>query len=62
MIGIFRTKKDGVKIATTIIFEEMIKGAGTHYILGMIDFARRFGAITEDEQKGLIEHLEERGR
>ena len=54
-------KHKGVKIATSIIFEEMHKGAGFHYILGMIAFARRFGAITAAEEKALIQYLEERG-
>lgn len=53
-------KRKGVKIATTIIFEEMSAGASYHYILGMIDFAKRFGAITKDEAQGLFEYLTER--
>lgn len=53
--------KDGVKIATTLIFEAMLSGAGYNYILGMIDFARKFGAITEEEAQGLFEYLVERG-
>lgn len=54
-------KSKGVKIATTIIFEEMARGAGYHYVLGMIGFARRFGAITAAEEKGLLEYLAARG-
>jgi hypothetical protein len=53
-------KRKGVKIATTIIFEETSAGASYHYILGMIDFAKRFGAITKDEAQGLFEYLTER--
>lgn len=56
-----RKKKNGVKVATTIIFEEMAAGAGYHYILGMITFALRFGAITQDECDSLIMYLNERG-
>lgn len=56
-----RAKHKGVKIATTIIFEEIMAGAGTQFILGMLHFARRFGAITEDENAALIQYLEERG-
>lgn len=54
-------KRKGVKIATTIIFEEIQAGAGASFILGMIHFARRFGAITPQEQDALIQYLEERG-
>jgi hypothetical protein len=50
-------KRRGVKIATTLIFEEMSAGASYHYILGMIQFAQRFGAITKAEAQGLLEHL-----
>ena len=56
-----RVKRNGVKIATTIIFEEIAAGAGIAYVLGMIDFAKRYGAITEAEQAALIQYLEERG-
>lgn len=54
-------KHKGVKIATTLIFEAMLSGAGYNYILGMIDFARKFGAITKEEEKSLLIHLAERG-
>ena len=54
-------KRKGVKIATTLIFEEMRNGAGYHFVLGMIYFAAKFGAITDEEAQGLIKHLEERG-
>jgi hypothetical protein len=50
-------KRKGVKIATTLIFEEMQRGASFHYLLGMITFARRFGAITIEEEKGLLDYL-----
>ena len=52
-------KKKGVKIATTLIFEEIAQGASYQYILGMIDFAKKFGAITATEAKGLIDYLHE---
>lgn len=55
-------KRNGVKIATQLIFEEMAAGAGTTYILGMINFAAKFGAITQEEQAALIQYLEERGK
>lgn len=55
-------KHKGAKIATTLIFKEMAAGAGFHYILGMIGFAKSFGAITDEEAKILIQYLEERGR
>jgi hypothetical protein len=55
-------KRKGVKIATTIIFKEILSGKGQCYIQGMIDFAFAFGAITKEERKGLIEHLDERER
>lgn len=54
-------KRKGVKIATTLIFEEIQSGASVPYIFGMIDFAKRFGAITADEETALIEYLKERG-
>ena len=58
-----REKYNGVKIATTIIFDEMDKeGANFHFLLGMLHFAKRFGAITEKEQAALIQYLEERGK
>ena len=56
-----RTKENGVKIATTIIFREIAAGAGFHYVLGMIEFAEKFGAITQEESKALLEYLKERG-
>lgn len=56
-----REKKDGIKIATTIIFEEIKKGAGREFVMGMLTFARRFGAITEEEESAIIQYLEERG-
>ena len=55
-------RRKGVKIATTILFEEMERGAGFHYTLGMIHFARRFGAITAKEEAGILEHLNEEYR
>ncbi len=54
-------KRNGIKIATTIIFEEMLAGASFQRIMGMIDFAAKFGAITKDESAALIQHLNERG-
>ena len=53
-------KRKGIKIATTLIFKEIKSGAGASFILGMIHFAFSFGAITEEEQKALIQYLEER--
>ena len=53
-------KKKGVKIATTIIFEEINAGTTPSFILGMIYFASKFGAITTEETKGLTEYLWER--
>lgn len=61
MIILFPRHK-GVKIATTIIFRAMMDGAGFHYILGMIDFARKFGAITSKEEASILEHLNEEYR
>lgn len=60
MLILFQKRK-GVKIATSLIFEEMQKGASVHYILGMIDFAFKIGAITKDERSALIQYLEKRG-
>lgn len=54
-------KRKGVKIATTLIFEEMRQGASYSFILGMIYFASKFGAITPKEQAALTEYLIERG-
>ena len=54
-------KRKGVKIATTLIFDMMRKGAGFQYVLGAIDFAFAFGAITSQEKKALEQHLGERG-
>ena len=54
-------KKKGIKIATQIIFDEMRKGASTTYILGMLAFALRFGAITKKEQAAILEYLNARG-
>lgn len=53
-------KRKGVKIATTLIFREIDAGAGYNFILGMIYFAAKFGAITHKEQVALTEHLTER--
>lgn len=60
MIILFPRRK-GVKIATTLIFEAMERGESFRYVLGMIDFARKFGAITAAEAQALIEYLKERG-
>ena len=60
MLILFPRRK-GVKIATCLIFEAMRQGASYHYILGMIDFAADFGAITADEKKDLLIYLAERG-
>lgn len=54
-------KRKGIKIATTIIFEEITAGTGASFIMGMLHFARRFGAITQEEQAALIQYIEERG-
>ena len=54
-------KKDGVKIATTIIWEEILAGASFKYLMGMLDFALRFKAITEKERDIMIEYMIERG-
>lgn len=54
-------KRNGVKIATALIFKEIDTGASFHYILGMIDFAKRFGAITGAEAAALLEYVKERG-
>ena len=40
----------------------MEQGASYTYIIGMIDFARQFGAITAEEEKALTEYLIERER
>ena len=58
-------KRKGVKIATYIIFEEMKnvkKGnsSGYYFLLGMIFFAAKFGAISHKEQIALTEHLNEK--
>ena len=47
--------------AAAIIFEEMQRGAGFHYVLGMICYANKIGAITNEEETALIEYLQERG-
>lgn len=52
-------KRKGVKIATTLIFEEIKRGASYHYILGMLGFARKFGAITDTEEKAILDYLAE---
>ena len=61
MLILFPNDKNGVKIATRLIFEAMADGARFHYVLGMIDFARKFGAITQQEEKALLDYLAERG-
>ena len=53
-------KRKGVKIATALIFEEIEAGASATFILGMIHFATKFGAINKQEQAALIQYLEER--
>lgn len=55
-------KKKGVKIATTIIFQAMQDELSYQHIMGMINFASQFGAITEEECKALIAHLNEQYR
>lgn len=54
-------KRKGVKIATEIIFREISAGAGYGFIMGMIYFASKFGAITHKEQVALTEYLYKRG-
>ena len=53
-------KRKGIKIATTIIFDAIEKGADSAYVLGMIHFAFAFGAITLKEEQALFEYLKER--
>lgn len=53
-------KKKGIKIATYLIIEEILANQDKAYIMGMIDFALRFGAITHNEKAALIQYLEER--
>jgi hypothetical protein len=50
-------KRKGVKIATTLIFKQIHKNASIPYVMGAIDFAKSFGAITEAEAQALTEHL-----
>ena len=54
-------KRKGVKIATAILFDYIRSGASFHYVLGAIDFAFSFGAITKEEKAALLQYLEERG-
>ena len=54
-------KRKGVKIATTLIFDLMEKGASSDYLQGAIDFSFAFGAITAKEKQVLMEYLEKRG-
>lgn len=61
MLILFPKDKNGIKIATRIIFEEIAAGAGYGFIMGMIYFASKFGAITYEEQLSLTEYLAERG-
>ena len=58
---LMRSKRNGIKIATTIIFEEIKQGASFQRVMGMLDFALSFGAITQAERAALIQYLEERG-
>lgn len=60
MLILFPRRK-GVKVATTLIFQEIEAGAGFEFIMGMIYFAAKFGAITQEEQAALVEYLEKRG-
>lgn len=53
-------KRKGIKIATTLIFEEILAGAGYQFVMGMIYFAAKFGAITYEEQNSLVDYLIER--
>lgn len=62
MMILFPKDRYGVKIALKLIFEAMEQGASYTYIIGMIDFARQFGAITAEEEKALTEYLIERER
>ena len=55
-------KRKGVKIATTIIFEEMAEPHNPLFVLGMIYFAAKFGAITPAEQSALIQLYAEQNR
>lgn len=54
-------KRKGVKISLELICAAMRKGASYHYVLGMLDFAADFGAITPKEKQALLEYLEKRG-
>ena len=49
-----------IKEATTIIFKAIGEGAPYLYVLGMLDFGRKLGAITPEEAKALEQYLEER--
>jgi len=58
-------KRKGVKVATTIIFQEIENVKSSHsyfFALGQIYFAAKFGAITYKEQIALTEHLNEKLR
>ena len=56
-------KRKGAKIATTIICKELREASksssGYFFILGMIYFAAKFGAITYKEQIALTDYLNE---
>lgn len=52
-------KRKGIKIATTLIFEAIKERQDYLFILGMIYFAAKFGAITPKEQQALMQYLEE---
>lgn len=52
-------KRKGVKIATAIIFRAIERKAGFNYIMGMLEFAHEFGAITGAERATLTQYLVE---
>lgn len=50
-------KRNGVKIATTLIFEAIEEKKGFNYVSGMIDFAYSIKAITDAERAALLQYL-----
>ena len=55
-------KRKGVKVATSLIFEELERSTNLSFLLGMLHFAARFGAISQDEEIALYQHITEKFR
>lgn len=55
-----RKETDGINEALVILFKQFPTGSSFDYLLGMLDFAIAFGAITQEEYEAMYDYIEER--